>query len=358
MTPKATPFATPCPRGSASPFLPGRGLPDQPQQVLHAQVAEGQLSIDHVRALNHTLELRPVVGDPTTRSAEGERRADDRGETGRLDGGQSLIERPNQLTAGHRQADAGHRFREGLPVFRHPDRPSTRTDQFHPIAFQRPIVVQGDGNVQRGLATHRGQQRVGTLTFDYLRDPCGGDRLDVRAVGQFRIGHDRRGVRVDQDHPVTFLAQRLDGLRGKMYWTDIGSSKIQRANLDGSELENLLTSPVVFTPVGIALDLAECHIYWTESTLADFMILRADLDGSNVELLVTDLVSPSGIALDIPSVSCPADLDQDGDVGPTDLALLLGDWGACDGCPADFNNDGSVGAADLAQLLGSWGPCS
>ncbi len=43
---------------------------------------------------------------------------------------------------------------------------------------------------------------------------------------------------------------------------------------------------------------------------------------------------------------------------PADLALLLGDWGACDGCPADFDHDGSVGPADLALLLGSWGPCA
>ena len=55
----------------------------------------------------------------------------------------------------------------------------------------------------------------------------------------------------------------------------------------------------VLTPVEIALDTAGNKVYWTESTLADFMIQRADLDGSNVELLVTDLVSPSGIALDV-----------------------------------------------------------
>ena len=28
-----------------------------------------------------------------------------------------------------------------------------------------------------------------------------------------------------------------------------------------------------------------------------------------------------------------------------------------DPCPADFDNNGTVGASDLAQLLGSWGPC-
>ena len=84
-----------------------------------------------------------------------------------------------------------------------------------------------------------------------------------------------------------------------MYWTDIGSGKIQRANLDGSNVKDLLTIGVVFTPVEIALDTAANKMYWTESTLADFMIQRADLDGSNVELLFTDLVSPSGIALDV-----------------------------------------------------------
>ena len=50
-----------------------------------------------------------------------------------------------------------------------------------------------------------------------------------------------------------------------MYWTDIGSSKIQRANLDGSNVEDLLTTPMVFAPVGLALDVAGGKMYWTES---------------------------------------------------------------------------------------------
>ncbi len=54
---------------------------------------------------------------------------------------------------------------------------------------------------------------------------------------------------------------------------------------------------------------------------------------------------------------CPADLDGNGTVGASDLAMLLGSWGACAGCPADLDGDGTVGAADLAELLGSWGPC-
>ncbi len=54
----------------------------------------------------------------------------------------------------------------------------------------------------------------------------------------------------------------------------------------------------------------------------------------------------------------PADLDGDGSVGASDLAILLGSWGPCPtegDCPADLDGDGVVDALDLAILLGSWG---
>lgn len=54
---------------------------------------------------------------------------------------------------------------------------------------------------------------------------------------------------------------------------------------------------------------------------------------------------------------CPADIDGDGAVGSSDLALLLGSWGGSD-ASVDLDESGMVGSADLALLLGSWGPCS
>ncbi len=54
--------------------------------------------------------------------------------------------------------------------------------------------------------------------------------------------------------------------------------------------------------------------------------------------------------------TCGADLDGDGNVGPSDLALMLGSWGDLGG-PADLDGDSLVGPADLARLLGNWGPC-
>ena len=39
----------------------------------------------------------------------------------------------------------------------------------------------------------------------------------------------------------------------KMYWTDSGTDKVQRANLDGSHIEDIVTTGLR-TPKGIAVD--------------------------------------------------------------------------------------------------------
>ncbi len=52
---------------------------------------------------------------------------------------------------------------------------------------------------------------------------------------------------------------------------------------------------------------------------------------------------------------CPSDLDGSGDVGASDLAVLLGQWGTAGS--ADLDHDGAVGSSDLAILLGDWGLC-
>lgn len=52
--------------------------------------------------------------------------------------------------------------------------------------------------------------------------------------------------------------------------------------------------------------------------------------------------------------ACVGDLDADGVVGASDLAVLLAAWG---GPGADLNNDGVTDSGDLAVLLAAWGPC-
>ena len=83
----------------------------------------------------------------------------------------------------------------------------------------------------------------------------------------------------------------------KLYWTDRGTSKIQRSNLDGSGVEDLVTTGLS-GPVGLALDVSGGKMYWTD-WLRD-KIQRSNLDGSGVEdLVTTGLDWPWGIALDV-----------------------------------------------------------
>ena len=89
----------------------------------------------------------------------------------------------------------------------------------------------------------------------------------------------------------------LDLAGGKMYWTDAGASKIQRANLDGGNIEDLVTGLGI--PYGLALDVSDGKMYWTDRQTS--RIQRASLDGSNVESLVTSgLVFPGELVLDLP----------------------------------------------------------
>ena len=49
----------------------------------------------------------------------------------------------------------------------------------------------------------------------------------------------------------------------KLYWTDAGASRIQRANLDGSNVQDLVTGLGI--PYGLALDAADGKMYWADT---------------------------------------------------------------------------------------------
>ena len=90
----------------------------------------------------------------------------------------------------------------------------------------------------------------------------------------------------------------LDVSAGKMYWADSRTRKIQRADLDGANVEDVISSGLN-TPVWMALDASGGKMYWTD--WGTDRIQRADLDGANVENLVVagGLNSPAGLALDV-----------------------------------------------------------
>ena len=102
---------------------------------------------------------------------------------------------------------------------------------------------------------------------------------------------------------------------GKVYWVDGSTtwhrgfgdtvSRIQRANLDGTDIETLLTEdmPGMTLPAGIAI--SGDKMYWTNRgrydeggiPQRDGGIYRANLDGTNVEALIVGLYWPIAIAV-------------------------------------------------------------
>jgi hypothetical protein len=95
-----------------------------------------------------------------------------------------------------------------------------------------------------------------------------------------------------------FAANRVSGgaFAEFMYWADLGSHDIRRANLDGSAQRTLVTG--LNGPERIALDLPVGQMYWTD--YLGGAIWRANLDGSGQQTLLSGLgTPPTGIALDV-----------------------------------------------------------
>ena len=103
-----------------------------------------------------------------------------------------------------------------------------------------------------------------------------------------------RGVNVSHAHQP--LVKVVDPGSPTIYWTDLAANKIQYANPDDSRGQDIITTGKNF-PEGIALDSTEGKIYWVVPQ--EGKIQRADLDGTNVEVLTTPGFFPKGIALDV-----------------------------------------------------------
>ena len=87
----------------------------------------------------------------------------------------------------------------------------------------------------------------------------------------------------------------------ELYWTVAWDTyhpqaiaKIQRATLNGANEQDIVSG--VETPQAIALDVADNKVYWTD--YGTRRIQRANLDGSNMQDLVSQVTSPWGLAID------------------------------------------------------------
>ena len=81
-------------------------------------------------------------------------------------------------------------------------------------------------------------------------------------------------------------------MKGRLFFLDLSAGRVLTANPDGSDLK-VIVSEGRRLPDGIVVDVAAGHIYWTNMghpSANDGSIERADLDGKNV----TNIIPPGG----------------------------------------------------------------
>ena len=162
------------------------------------------------------LELFPIVGDVPTGAPEGEGRPDDGRKADPLHDLHRFLSRPSRSAVGRLETDASHRPLEGFAIFSLVDRLGRGSDQLHIILGEDPLLGQCHGNVQGGLPSHGGQERIGPLPLDDLLDDLHRDRLHIGPIRQLRVGHDRGGITIDQNDSEAFFLQSLAGLGARV----------------------------------------------------------------------------------------------------------------------------------------------
>ncbi len=163
-------------------------------------------------------QLLLVVGEAGAGAAHGEGGADDDGVAAEgVDAREDVVhgvadDGAGGLAVADLLLDGLHDALEEVAVLALVDRLDVGADELDAVLLQDAVLVHRDRGVERGLAAEGGQERVGALLGDDLLDELGGDRLDVRGVGDLRVGHDRRRVGVHQDDAQALGLEDAAGL--------------------------------------------------------------------------------------------------------------------------------------------------
>ena len=100
-----------------------------------------------------------------------------------------------------------HRFLEKLAVFRLLNRLKACSQEFDMIFFQHAFFGEFDGKIQTGLPAKGSKKSVGQFFGDDFLKELHRQRLDINAVGNMRIRHDRCRVAVDENDFKAFFFQ-------------------------------------------------------------------------------------------------------------------------------------------------------
>jgi sugar lactone lactonase YvrE len=152
------------------------------------------------------------------------------------------------------------------------------------------IEVNTDGSQRRDFVT-------GLSAPDELALDAEHRTLYVTCSGNSTI----QRLKLDDPVPQTimttqgiFFGLALDMARGQLYCIQPSRGILYRADLDGSDAKPVISG--LNDPDGLALDSENNKLYWTERG----KISQANLDGSNIEVLLTGKVAQYGSVVVLP----------------------------------------------------------
>ena len=78
------------------------------------------------------------------------------------------------------------------------------------------MLRQVDGEVERRLPAECRQQHIGAFLLNNLLDDIGGDRFDIRPIGEAGVGHDSCWIGIDQNDSITLFFECLQCLGARI----------------------------------------------------------------------------------------------------------------------------------------------
>ena len=163
--------------------------------------------------------LFAVVRDAAAGPAEREGGPDDGRRRHVVERGESFVEVMREHGARRGEPDFPHGLAEQEPILGLVDGLRLGADHLDAEPVERAVAGELQRGVERGLAAHGRQQRhplagmLLPLALDHLGDHLRRDRFDIGGVRQLGVGHDRGGIRIDENNSISLGGQRLAGLR-------------------------------------------------------------------------------------------------------------------------------------------------
>ena len=152
-----------------------------------------------------------IVGDAAAGAAQSKAGTQDHREADLRREGEAAFDIGDELGRRGFEADLPHGVLEEQTVFGFLDGVDFCADELDAVSVEHAGFGEFDREIQAGLTAHGGEQRVGAFDADDLFDVLAAERFDVGFVGEIGVGHDGRGVGVDQDD---FEAVGFEGLGG------------------------------------------------------------------------------------------------------------------------------------------------